>query len=55
MSKKRTVSQSVRSWLFDRLNADENLLKNVITGDKTWVYGYDIETKEQSSQRVGKS
>jgi hypothetical protein len=24
-------------------------LKNVITSDETWVYGYDIETKQQSS------
>ena len=29
--------------------------KNVITGDETWVYGYDVETKVQSSQWVGKS
>jgi len=35
-----TVSQE----LFDRSNADENFLKNVITGDETWVYGYDVET-----------
>jgi len=40
-----TVSQE----LFDRSNADENFLKNVIT----WVYGYDFETKVQSSQRMG--
>jgi histone-lysine N-methyltransferase SETMAR len=46
-----TVSQE----LFDRSNADENFLKNVITGDETWVYGYDIETKAQSSRWVGKS
>ena len=41
-----TVSQE----LFDRSNADENFLKNVITGDETLVYGYDVETKVQSSQ-----
>ena len=45
-----TVSQE----LFDRSNADENFLKNVITGDETWVYGYDVETKVQSSQWMGK-
>jgi histone-lysine N-methyltransferase SETMAR len=28
---------------------DENLLKNVITGDETWVYGYGAETKQQFS------
>ena len=41
--------------LLDRSNTDENFLKNVITGDETWVYGYDVETKVQSSQWVGKS
>ena len=41
--------------LLDRSNTDENFLKNVITGDETWVYGYDVETKVQSSQKVGKS
>jgi hypothetical protein len=30
--------------LLKRTN-DENLLKSVITGDETWVYGYDAETK----------
>ena len=45
-----TVSQE----LFDRSNVVENFLKNVITGDKTWVYGCDVETKVQSSQWLGK-
>ena len=45
-----TVSQE----LFDCSNADENFLKNVITVDETWVYGYDVETKVQSSQWMGK-
>ena len=39
--------------LFDRSNADENFMKNVITGDETWVYSYDAETKVQSSQWMG--
>ena len=29
---------------------DPNLLKRVITGDESWVYGYDPETKQMSSQ-----
>jgi len=29
---------------------DETFLSRVITGDKSWVYGYDPETKQQSSQ-----
>ena len=31
-------------------NDDPDLLKKLITGDESWVYGYDIETKAQSSQ-----
>ena len=31
-------------------NDDPDLLKKVITGDESWVCGYDIETKDQSSQ-----
>jgi hypothetical protein len=46
-----TVSQE----LFDCSNADENFLKNVITGDETWVYGNNIEIKVQSLQQRGKS
>ena len=38
-----TVSQE----LLDRSNTDENFLKNVVTGEETWVYGYDVETKVQ--------
>jgi len=29
---------------------DPSFLSNVITGDETWVYAYDLETKTQSSQ-----
>jgi hypothetical protein len=35
--------------LLQRANDDENLLKNVITGDERWVYSYDLETRQQSS------
>ena len=45
-----TVSQE----LFDCSTAHENFLKNVTTGDEIWVYGYDVETKVQSSQWMGK-
>jgi len=44
----------VSKELLDRANDDANILKNIITGDETWVYGYDVETKVQSSQRVSK-
>jgi hypothetical protein len=29
---------------------DPNFISNIITRDETWVYGYDPETKQQSSQ-----
>uniref|UniRef100_A0A2S2Q787 Mariner Mos1 transposase n=1 Tax=Sipha flava TaxID=143950 RepID=A0A2S2Q787_9HEMI len=31
-------------------SADINFIKNIITGDETWVYSYDREKKLQSSQ-----
>ena len=31
-------------------NDNPDLLQKVITGDQSWVYGYDIETKDQSYQ-----
>jgi len=35
-------------------NGNENYLKNITTGDETWFYGYDVETKTKSSQCMGK-
>ena len=46
-----TLSQE----LLDRANGDYNFLKNIITGDETWVYWYDVETKVQSSQWVSQT
>jgi len=37
--------------LFDSANND-NCVKNIITGDETWVYGYDVKSKAQSAQCV---
>ena len=34
----------------EMVSDDENVLKKVITGDKSWLYGYDPETKQQFSQ-----
>ena len=31
-------------------NEDPDLLKKLITGDESWVYGYDIEIKAQLFQ-----
>ena len=34
----------------EMVNNDDTVLKKVTTGDESWVYGYDPETKQQSSQ-----
>jgi len=39
--------------LLANANGNDKFPKNT-TGDKTWVYGYDVETKTQSSQWMGK-
>ena len=33
----------------NEVNVDSDLLKRIITGDETWIYGYDVETKVQLS------
>jgi len=40
--------------LLANANGNENFFKNIIIGDETRVYGYDVETKMQSSQWMGK-
>jgi len=34
----------------DLLERQDDILGRVITGDETWVYQYDPETKQQSAQ-----
>jgi histone-lysine N-methyltransferase SETMAR len=34
----------------DRVTSDPNFFQNVITGDESWEYGYDPQTKVQTSQ-----
>ena len=41
----------VSQELLDRANGD-NFLKSIMTRDGTWVYGYDVETKVQSTRWV---
>ncbi|XP_064111493.1 protein GVQW3-like [Macrobrachium nipponense] len=36
--------------LLDCANSDSDFMKTIITGDETWVYGYNPKTKFQSSQ-----
>jgi hypothetical protein len=41
---------SVCRELKQQASNDPNFISNIITGDETWVYGYDPETKQLSSQ-----
>jgi len=41
---------SICTDLRDRAQNDLNFMSSVITGDECWVYGYDPETKQISSQ-----
>ncbi|UYV74987.1 CCNK, partial [Cordylochernes scorpioides] len=41
---------NIANEMLDSVRDDPHLLQRVITGDEVWVYGYDLETKAQSSQ-----
>ena len=47
---KKQRRMEVAQESLNEVNNDAELLKRIITGDETWVYGYDVETKSQSSQ-----
>jgi histone-lysine N-methyltransferase SETMAR len=40
---------SISFELLDRANSDSGFLRSLITGEESWVYGYEPETKMQSS------
>jgi len=48
--KQKQQRLSISLGLRDRAASDSSFLGNVITGDETWAYGYDPETRVQSSQ-----
>jgi len=37
--------------ILERIQSDRNFLKNIITGNETWIFEYDPETKRQSKER----
>ena len=49
----REQRHTIARDLFERSCEDVQFLKNSVTGDESWVYGYDRETKQQSSQWEG--
>ena len=45
--KNLTIEQKdVCLHLLERIQSDRNFLQNVITGDETWIFEYDPETKK---------
>ena len=49
----REQRQTITRDLFERSCEDVQFLKNILTGDESWVYGCDPETKQQSSKWKG--
>jgi len=47
--------QKIAGDLLERSCEDVQFLKNIVTGDESWVYRYDLETKQQSPQWKGPS
>ena len=45
--------QKIVRDIFERSCEDVKFLKNIVTGDESWVYGYDPHTKQQSSHWKG--
>ena len=48
--KQKDSQKDVCLHLLERIQSDRNFLKNVITGDETWIFEYDPETKRQSKE-----
>jgi hypothetical protein len=46
----KALCVSVCRELKQQARDDPNFISNIITGHETWVYDYDPETKQQSSQ-----
>jgi hypothetical protein len=50
LQEQQQLRLEVTQDMLECANGDPEFLKTVITGDEMWVYGYDLETKVQSSQ-----
>lgn len=48
-SEQKDLRVLISSECFEESVSNETFLSKIITGDETWVYGYDPETKRQSS------
>jgi len=45
----KALRVSVCKELKQQARDDSNFISNITTSDETWVYGYETETKQQSS------
>jgi hypothetical protein len=50
MVEQKDVGLSVCTDFCERAQNDPKFMSSVIIGDKSWVHGYDPETKQMSSQ-----
>ena len=50
MMEQKQLPLEVSHNMLDYTNSNPEFLNIVTTGDETWVYGYNLETKAQSSQ-----
>ena len=46
----KTLRITISQEMLNAVSDDIDLLKSVITGDESWIYGYEVETKARSSQ-----
>ena len=49
-AEQKQLRVEVSQDMLDSTNSDADFLNTIITGDESWLYGYDPETKSQSSQ-----
>ena len=50
MEQQKELCVEITQDMLDCANNDLDFTKTTITGDETWVYGYDPESKFESSQ-----
>jgi hypothetical protein len=46
--KQRHINMCLELW--EKANEDSTFISGIITGDESWIYSYDPETKQQVSQ-----
>ena len=46
----KELRKEISEDMLDLANHDPEFIKTIVTGDETWIYGYDPETKFHSSQ-----